>query len=1022
MSGQGPEKTTADPGNELAVLPPSSSATSRSTMVATEQPPTELNDDDPDTRMNADILQLARRYTATSHATGPCSLFPAEADGPLDPSSANFNARKWAKAFYNARTDVSNGEAPRTAGIAFRNMSVYGFGTDTDFQKTVGNVALEAVNLFKRFRQQDHRVDILHGLEGVVRSGEMLAVLGPPGSGCSTLLRTIAGDTHGFHVSGDSIINYQGIRPAEMQNEFRGEAIYTAEVDSHYPQLTVGDTLYFAARARCPKIIPEGLSRHEYAEHLRDVTMAMFGISHTINTRVGNDFIRGVSGGERKRVTIAEAALSYSPLQCWDNSTRGLDSANALEFCRTIRTQTDILGSTACIAIYQASQDAYNVFDKVIVLYEGQQIFFGKIDEARPYFESLGFICPDRQTTADFLTSMTSAQERIVRPGVQAPRSPEEFAQAWSQSEHRARLKAEVDDYLQQYPFSGEHYHRFMESRRLDQSDSQRAKSPFTLSYLQQINLTLWRDWVLLKNDPSMLITMVVTNLFEALVVGSIFYNLKTEASSISKLGTLCFFIVLVNAFGSILEIMTLYAKRPIVDKHSRYALYHPSAEAIAAIVIDLPYKVINCIMMNVIIYFMTNMRREAGPFFFFLLLVFFMTLTMSMMFRLMGSVTKTIAQALAPSSVILLVIALYTGFAIKVQYMQKWLGWLLWINPVHYGFESIMLNEFVGRHFSCKIYVPSGPGYDSVEPSHRVCMVPGSLAGEDSVDGSRYLQTSYGYVDSHRWRNFGIMIVFMIFFMILHLLTMEYVAGEQSKGEVLVFKRHAMKDRQRTRPADLESVSPSSRKQRNGDGNSDGVTGVEKQTSVFHWKDVCYDVEIKNEARRILDHVDGWVKPGTLTALMGISGAGKTTLLDVLASRVTTGVISGDMLVNGRARDQSFQRKTGYCQQQDLHLHTSTVREALSFSAVLRQPSHYSRQERLDYVDVVISLLGMEDYADAIIGIPGEGLNVEQRKRLTIGVELAARPQLLLFLDEPTSGLDTVGSQNVTIWSIPNG
>lgn len=119
-------------------------------------------------------------------------------------------------------------------------------------------------------------------------------------------------------------------------------------------------------------------------------------------------------------------------------------------------------------------------------------------------------------------------------------------------------------------------------------------------------------------------------------------------------------------------------------------------------------------------------------------------------------------------------------------------------------------------------------------------------------------------------------------------------------------------------------------------------------------------------------------------------------------------------MLVDGRPRDESFQRKTGYVQQQDLHLETSTVREALTFSALLRQPPKFSKKEKLAYVDTVIDLLNMQGYSEAVIGCPGEGLNVEQRKRLTIGVELAARPQLLLFLDEPTSGLDSQ-----TSWSI---
>lgn len=146
----------------------------------------------------------------------------------------------------------------------------------------------------------------------------------------------------------------------------------------------------------------------------------------------------------------------------------------------------------------------------------------------------------------------------------------------------------------------------------------------------------------------------------------------------------------------------------------------------------------------------------------------------------------------------------------------------------------------------------------------------------------------------------------------------------------------------------------------------------------------------------------------------MGASGAGKTTLLDVLASRVTMGVVHGQMLVNGRQRDSGFQRKTGYVQQQDLHLATSTVREALNFSAILRQPKTTPRKEKLEYVNEILQVLEMEAYADAVIGVPGEGLNVEQRKRLTIGVELAAKPALLLFLDEPTSGLDSQ-----TAWSI---
>jgi ABC-type multidrug transport system ATPase subunit len=304
------------------------------------------------------VLQLARSLTSQSAAAHGQSPFGHADGGPLDPGSDKFSTQRWAKAFYNARYCSDDVPSSRAAGVSFKNLSVGGIGTPTDFQSSVGNSILKLPALFGRGQR---KVAILHNMEGLVLPGEQLCVLGPPGSGCTTLLKTIAGETHGVVVDPAAEINYHGVTAKDMATKYRGEAIYTAEVDNHFPELTVGDTLYFAALARTPRQLPSGISRHDYAAHLRDVTMALFGISHTRNTRVGNDFVRGVSGGERKRVTIAEAALSYAPLQCWDNSTRGLDSANAVEFCRTLRTQCDVFGSTAFVAIYQSPEAAYKV-------------------------------------------------------------------------------------------------------------------------------------------------------------------------------------------------------------------------------------------------------------------------------------------------------------------------------------------------------------------------------------------------------------------------------------------------------------------------------------------------------------------------------------------------------------------------------------------------------------------------------------------------------------------------------------
>lgn len=128
---------------------------------------------------------------------------------------------------------------------------------------------------------------------------------------------------------------------------------------------------------------------------------------------------------------------------------------------------------------------------------------------------------------------------------------------------------------------------------------------------------------------------------------------------------------------------------------------------------------------------------------------------------------------------------------------------------------------------------------------------------------------------------------------------------------------------------------------------------------------------------------------------------------MDVLAQRKTEGTIHGSILVDGRPLPVSFQRSAGYCEQLDVHEPYTTVREALEFSALLRQSADTPREEKLRYVDTVIDLLELRDLEHTLIGRPGVGLSVEQTKRVTIGVELVAKPSILIFLDEPTSGLD---------------
>ncbi|PYH99374.1 hypothetical protein BO71DRAFT_369301 [Aspergillus ellipticus CBS 707.79] len=935
-------------------------------------------------------------------------------DPVLDPTSDQFDQHKWVRMILKL-LDREGIPRPPLTGVVFQHLNVSGSGSALQYQNNVFSTLLAP------FRPQEYlpcvqrtpEKHILRDFDGLLRSGELLIVLGRPGSGCSTFLKSLCGELHGLKLRKSSEIQFNGISMEQMHKEFKGEVLYNQEVDKHFPHLTVGQTLEFAAAARTPEIRLHGISRQQYAKYITQVVMTIFGLSHTYNTKVGDDFVRGVSGGERKRVSIAEMALSGAPVGAWDNSTRGLDSASALDFVRALRNSSNLSGTCHAVAIYQASQAIYDVFDKAIVLYEGREVYFGPCSEAKDYFVNMGWYCPPRQTTGDFLTSITNPQERQAREGMESrvPRTPDEFEKYWKNSPHHTRLQREIEQHLKEFPLGGESGQKFGEMKRLKQANHVWGKSPYIISIPMQVKLCTIRAYQRIWNDKPSTLTNVIGRVFMSLIIGSMYFGTPTATAGFQSKGAALFFAVLMNALISITEINSLYDQRPIIEKQASYAFVHPFTEAFGGIVSDIPVKFVCAVVFNIIFYFLAGLRYEPSQFFIFFMFTFLSTLAMSGIFRTLAAATKTLAQAMAMAGVMVLAIVIYTGFVIPTPQMSSipWFSWLRWINPVYYTFEALIANEFHGRNFECSQFIPS---YPTLNGDSFICSVRGSVAGERTVSGDAYIQTQYSYTYAHEWRNLGILIGFWIFFTFIYLVATELNSATSSKAEFLVFRRGHVPPQMRNLDKPHEDAGNTDVALANRPADSEKeASALPEQHSIFTWRNVCYDIPVKGGQRRLLDNVSGWVKPGTLTALMGVSGAGKTTLLDVLAKRVSIGVVTGEMLVDGKDLDNSFQRKTGYVQQQDLHLSTSTVREALRFSALLRQPKSVSKAEKYKHVEEVIEMLNMQDFASAIVGTPGEGLNVEQRKLLTIGVELAAKPALLIFLDEPTSGLDSQSS-----------
>ncbi|RGP60268.1 ABC transporter cdr4 [Fusarium sporotrichioides] len=935
-------------------------------------------------------------------------------DHMLNPSSPSFDFQEWSRTLVRLRSHLNVPTPPRS-GFTFRNLTVHGSSSGIKQQDTVWTLLTFPLNFRAWFRPKQTRT-ILQGLDGVVQKGELLFVLGRPGSGCSTFLKTITGQMRGLEIDPESGLQYTGVPHQIMTREFQGELIYNGEVDEHLPYLTVGQTLEFAAAMRAPRARLPGITRKDRVKHVVQVMLTVFGLSHTRNTIVGNDYVRGVSGGERKRVSIAETALSEAAISAWDNSTKGLDAESALQFVSRLRTLSDLTQSSNAAAIYQSSQAIFDLFDKILVLYQGREIFFGYASSAPAYFERMGWHRHPRQTSGDYLTTITDPEQRIAKESHEdsVPRTPEEFNSYWVNSPEYASLMKEIEQCQKDSAPEQETTRKQFEAIRHSLKAKGMLRSAIqTVSFPMQTALCAKRSVQQLWNDKGSTLTTLVGEVIIALVVGSIFYGTPDTTDAFFAYGSVLFFSVLLNVLMSVTDIHNLYRGRSVITKQVSYAFYRPSADALASVLVDIPVKFVIGVFFNVILYFLAGLALTASQFFIFFLFVYMTTLAMSMVFRTISAATVTLPQAMALSGILVLALVTYTGFVLPSPYMHPWFKWISYINPLAYAFEALLVNQAHGTNYPCSNIVPS---YGNLIGDTFICPVPGSVAGQTFVNGDAWFETSYDYSYSHLWRNLGIIIGFLFFFLFSYLLISDLNVNTSAGADTLVF----LGDRRVSRKVDMKLKGKVDVEQPLVVNNAPVEVAVVKGTapqanqSVFAWKKLNFDVMIKGEPRRLLDEACGWVKPGSMIALMGVSGAGKTTLLNALAQRMPAGQVKGELFVNGRPLPPSFKSNVGYVQQQDVHLETSTVREALQFSAMLRQPRDVPIRQKLRFAEETIHLLGMGDFADAIIGLPGKGLNAEQRKRLSIGVELAGKPSLLLFLDEPTSGLDSQSSEAI--------
>ncbi|KAL8260853.1 hypothetical protein R6Q59_024902 [Mikania micrantha] len=851
------------------------------------------------------------------------------------------------------------------------------------------------LNMLNLLPNSKRHITILDDISGIIKPKRMTLLLGPPSSGKTSLLLALAGKlAKELKCSGK--VTYNGHELHEFVPE--RTSAYISQNDVHIGEMTVRETLAFSARcqgvgsnyemlaelARREKnanIKPDpdidvymkaAASAGQEASVVTDYTLKLLGLDICADTMVGDQMIRGISGGQRKRVTTGEMIVGPSKVLLMDEISTGLDSSTTFQIVKSLKQFLHILEGTAVISLLQPAPETYDLFDDIILLTDGKIVYQGPRENVLEFFESMGFKCPDRKGVADFLQEVTSKKDQqqywMRRDLPYRFVTAKEFADAY-QSFHVGRKLA--NDLSSPYDKTKSH-------------PAALTTQKYGLDKKGLLKACTDREILLMKRNSFVYIFKLFQLTMVALITLTVFFRTemheRVPEDGAIYVGALFFGVVMIM-FNGMSEISMTIAKLPVYYKQRDFLFFPPWAYALPSWIIKIPISFIEAGVWTALTYYVIGFDPNVTRFLKHYLLLLLVNQMASALFRFIGAMGRNMIVANTFGSFALLLIFALGGFILIRDDVKKWWLWGYWSSPLMYAMNGIAVNEFLGHQWRTP--------WDN------------TTLGRSNIKSVGFFAESYWY-----WISVAALIGFILVFNLCFALSLAFLNPYgKSQGSV------ANEDDSDTGAVELTPTT-NNESQTNKKGM---ILPFEPHSITFN--EVKYSVDMPQEMKEqgvtedrllLLKGVSGAFRPGILTALMGVSGAGKTTLMDVLAGRKTGGYIEGDVRVSGYPKKQeTFARVSGYCEQNDIHSPHVTVYESLIYSAWMRLATDVDGKTRQSFVDEVMDLVELNPLKDALVGLPGvNGLSTEQRKRLTIAVELVANPSII-FMDEPTSGLD---------------
>ncbi|CAA7042180.1 unnamed protein product [Microthlaspi erraticum] len=844
-------------------------------------------------------------------------------------------------------------------------------------------------------RTREAKINILSDVSGIIKPGRLTLLLGPPGCGKSTLLKALSGNLDkDLKLSGE--ISYNGHGTTEFVPQ--KTSAYISQHDLHIAEMTVRETIDFSARcqgvgsrtdimmevskrekdggitpdpevdAYMKAISVKGLKRSLQTDYI----LKILGLDICAETLTGNAMRRGISGGQKKRLTTAEMIVGPTKALFMDEITNGLDSSTAFQIVKSLQQLAHITNATVFASLLQPAPESYDLFDDIVLMAQGKIVYHGPREEVLKFFEECGFRCPERKGVADFLQEVISRKDQGQYWLHQD--LPHSFFSADTMSKRFKDLEIgrKIEEAL---------------SKPYDKSKTHKDAlffNEYSLPKWELFRACISREFLLMKRNYFVYLFKTCQLVLAAIFTMTVFIRTRMGIDFIhgNSYMSCLFFATVVLLVDGLPELTMTVQRLSVFYKQKQLCFYPAWAYAIPATVLKVPLSFFESLVWTCLTYYVIGYTPEVSRFFRHFIMLFAVHFTSISMFRCIAAVFQTGTASLEAAGYAIVVTFVFAGFAIPYPNMPVWLKWGFWVNPVSYAEIGLSVNEFLA------------PRWQQMQPTN--------LTLGRTILESRGLN----YDDYMYWVSLGALLGLTLIFNTIFTLALSFLKSPTSSRAMI--SQDKLSELQGTKDLSVK-------KNKSNEDSGKMVLPFKPLTITF--QDLNYYVDLPVEMRgqgytekklQLLSGITGAFRPGVLTALMGISGAGKTTLLDVLAGRKTSGYFEGDIRISGyRKVQETFARVSGYCEQTDIHSPNITVEESLIYSAWLRLVPEIDPKTKIRFVKQVLETIELEEIKDAMVGVAGEsGLSTEQRKRLTVAVELVANPSII-FMDEPTTGLD---------------